>query len=77
MISYKQFAGIFLLSFLVASIPFMSGYGIVIDFQKGTHPLWIMLLYMKEGLVYKFIEKALLSLAISVGVQFYLKKFKK
>lgn len=77
MISYRPFAAIFVIIFIVASIPFMLGYGFVIDFQKGTHPLGIMLLYMKEGLAYKFIEKALLSLVISLGVQFYLGKIKK
>ncbi|MGN7469539.1 hypothetical protein [Brevibacillus sp. SAFN-007a] len=75
--SYKRFVGIFVLIFLVASIPFMLGYGIVIDFQREVHPFWIMLLYIKEGFLYNFIEKALLSFAISASVYFYLHKCKR
>ncbi len=75
--SYKGFIVVFFISFVAVSLPYMMGYGISIDFQKGVHPFWVLFVYIKEGLAYNFIEKSIISIVVSAVIHLYIRKRQK
>ncbi len=64
---------IFIITYLVLSLPYIFGFGFTIDFVKGTHPFWIIYVYIKDGLIYRFFEKSIISILESLCILLFLK----
>ncbi|MGM7683699.1 hypothetical protein ACSVDA_16300 [Cytobacillus sp. Hm23] len=70
----KRFVVAIILSYVILSVPNILGFGYEIDWVPEVSTITKIITYIREGLVYGFMYKLLISILIAVLSSLYVKR---